>query len=83
MVRSQLLEAIKPLQRGVAAAAEDQQRIEELTRALERQNPNKASLAAPEINGAPPSPFSIPEAVSVSLRQELLAMSCADCDAGY
>jgi hypothetical protein len=26
--------------------------VEELVRALERQNPNKASLAAPEINGA-------------------------------
>ncbi len=47
-----MLEAIQPLQRGAAAGAEDQQRVEELVRALERQNPNKASLAAPEINGA-------------------------------
>lgn len=49
--KQELLDAIKPLQRGVAASPEDRQRVEKLAQALERQNPNKASLAAPEING--------------------------------
>ena len=46
------MEAIRPLQRGAAAAPEDQRRIEDLVKAVERQNPNKSSLAAPELNGA-------------------------------
>ena len=50
----QLLEAIRPLQRGAAASPEDQQRVEDIVKALERQNPNKASLAAPQINGVRP-----------------------------
>ena len=67
----QLLEAIRPLQRGAAAGAEDQQRVEELVKALERQNPNKASLAAPEINGARPRHT----AFTWALQQRL---SCSD-----
>lgn len=49
--KAELLNAIKPLQRGVTASPEDRLRIDKLVQGLEKQNPNKNSLAAPEING--------------------------------
>ena len=48
---SQLLEAIKPLKRGLAASADDKQEVERLARALERRNPTKRPLASELVNG--------------------------------
>lgn len=42
----QLLEAIKPLKRGLAASEDDKQRIDRLARQLERRNPTKKPLAS-------------------------------------
>jgi len=42
----QLLEAIKPLRRGLNASEDDQQRIDRLARALERPNPTKKPPAS-------------------------------------
>ncbi|KAI7840793.1 hypothetical protein COHA_005497 [Chlorella ohadii] len=47
----QLLEAIKPLKRGLNASEEDQQRIDRLARALERRNPTKKPLASDLLSG--------------------------------
>ena len=47
----QLLSAIEPLQRGVAATDEDQQQVENLIQKLEKVNPNQKSLSSPLING--------------------------------
>lgn len=47
----QLLEAIKPLRRGLTATPDDQQRIDKLARQLERLNPTKKPLASDLING--------------------------------
>lgn len=49
--KRELLQYIKPLQRGLKASEEDVATIERLCRELERLNPNKASLASPLING--------------------------------
>lgn len=48
---TQLLEAIKPLKRGLAASEEDQARVEKLAAALEQKNPTKKPLASDLING--------------------------------
>lgn len=42
----QLLEAIKPLKRGLGASEEEQARVDRLARALERRNPTKKPLAS-------------------------------------
>lgn len=47
----QLLDAIKPLRRGLTATPDDQQRIDKLARQLERLNPTKKPLASDLING--------------------------------
>lgn len=47
----QLMEAISGLNRGLTASDDDKAAVEKITQALERMNPNKASLEAPEING--------------------------------
>ena len=47
----QLLSALQPLQRGVTATEQDQQKVETLIQKLEKANPNKNSLASPLING--------------------------------
>ena len=47
----QLLEAIKPTKRGLAASNEDKQKIEELARALERSNPTPNPLASELLSG--------------------------------
>lgn len=44
--RPQLLEAIKPLKRGLTASEEDKQRIDRLARQVERRNPTKKPLAS-------------------------------------
>lgn len=49
--KQELLEAIKPLQRGVAASPEDKAKVDSLCKELERANPNKSSLASPLVNG--------------------------------
>jgi hypothetical protein len=49
--KSQLLEAIKPLNRGAGASAEAQQDIEALVSVLEKQNPTKRPLASDLLNG--------------------------------
>lgn len=49
--KQELLQYIKPLQRGLKATDEDAATIERLCRELERINPNKASLSSPLING--------------------------------
>lgn len=49
----QLLEAVAPLKRGLAANAEDKARIDKLASALERRNPTKKPLASELINGGP------------------------------
>jgi hypothetical protein len=46
-----LLEAIKPLKRGLAASEEDQEAIEGLVQQLERLNPTPQPLASPLLNG--------------------------------
>jgi len=45
------MEAISGLNRGLNASDEDKATVERLTQGLERLNPNKNSLEAPEING--------------------------------
>jgi hypothetical protein len=47
----QLLEAIKPLKRGLAASEEDKARVERLAKDLERRNPTKKPLASDLVNG--------------------------------
>ncbi len=42
----QLLEAIAPLKRGLAASEEDKARVEALARDLERRNPTKKPLSS-------------------------------------
>lgn len=49
--RLQLLEAIKPLKRGLAANEEDKARVEALAKALERRNPTKKPLASGALRG--------------------------------
>lgn len=49
--KQELLQYLKPLQRGLKANQEDAEVIEQLCQDLERINPNKASLASPLING--------------------------------
>lgn len=47
----QLLDAIKPLKRGLAASEEDKARVEAMAAALERRNPTKKPLASDLVNG--------------------------------
>lgn len=49
--KEELLDAIKPLKRGVAASDEDKARIEKLASALERKNPTKKPLASDLLSG--------------------------------
>ena len=49
--KSQLLAAIKPLNRGAGASAEVQQDVEALVVALEKRNPTKKPLASDLLNG--------------------------------
>lgn len=50
-LNTQLLDAIAPLRRGLGADAEQRAEVDALCRGLERSNPSKASLSAPEVNG--------------------------------
>lgn len=49
--KEELLEAIKPLKRGLAASEDDKQRIDRLARQLERRNPTKKPLASDLLSG--------------------------------
>ncbi|XP_021724503.1 probable plastid-lipid-associated protein 4, chloroplastic [Chenopodium quinoa] len=50
-LKMELLEAIKPLDRGADATPEDQQSIDQLTRKLEAVNPTKEPLKSDLLNG--------------------------------
>eukprot|EP01024_Parvocaulis_polyphysoides_P018003 TRINITY_DN1793_c1_g2_i1.p3 TRINITY_DN1793_c1_g2~~TRINITY_DN1793_c1_g2_i1.p3 ORF type:complete len:234 (-),score=28.42 TRINITY_DN1793_c1_g2_i1:168-800(-) len=50
-LKSQMFEVVQDLQRGLTATEEEKQQVEELAQKLEKQNPNKKSLASPLING--------------------------------
>uniref|UniRef100_A0A803LRD1 Plastid lipid-associated protein/fibrillin conserved domain-containing protein n=1 Tax=Chenopodium quinoa TaxID=63459 RepID=A0A803LRD1_CHEQI len=50
-LKMELLEAIKPLDRGADATPEDQQSIDQLTRKLEAANPTKEPLKSDLLNG--------------------------------
>ena len=47
----QLLEEIEPLQRGLTATQDQQDKVERLAKQLEKVNPNSKSLSSPLING--------------------------------
>ncbi|GJP31961.1 hypothetical protein CLOM_g16513 [Closterium sp. NIES-68] len=50
-LKEDLLAAIEPLERGLAASEDDQQAVEELAAQLEAVNPTKQPLRSPLING--------------------------------
>lgn len=49
--KAELLDLIGGLARGVNASDADKQQVDELARALERQNPNRKALASPLLSG--------------------------------
>lgn len=49
--KKELMELVKPLQRGLAASPDAKQQVEELASALERLNPTAKPLASPLLNG--------------------------------
>lgn len=50
-LKAELLEAIRPLKRGLLASEEDKARVDALARRLERKNTEKKPLASPNLNG--------------------------------
>lgn len=49
--KEELLDLIKPLNRGVSAGPDDIEAVEAAAKALERLNPNPKSLSSPLVNG--------------------------------
>eukprot|EP01023_Acetabularia_acetabulum_P050207 TRINITY_DN5410_c0_g1_i10.p2 TRINITY_DN5410_c0_g1~~TRINITY_DN5410_c0_g1_i10.p2 ORF type:complete len:215 (+),score=26.96 TRINITY_DN5410_c0_g1_i10:183-827(+) len=50
-LKTQILAAVKDLQRGLTASESDKQQVDELARKLEKQNPNSNVLESSQING--------------------------------
>jgi PAP_fibrillin len=50
-MRVQLLSAAAKVQRGLTASNQDRENIDRLAQSLEKINPNRKSLSAPQING--------------------------------